>query len=68
MSKRYDTKAAVEYMAARGVHYKPSSLEVMRCEKRGPAYVVIGRRPYYTQETLDAFLEGKPVKTIDAGA
>ena len=68
MSKRYDTKAAVEYMAERGVRYSPGTLEVWRCEKRGPEYLKIGNRPYYTKEALDNFLAGKPVKTIDAGA
>ena len=68
MSKRYDTKAAVKYMEENGVIYANGTLEVWRCERRGPAYVKINNRPYYTKETLDAFMEGRPVRTIDSVA
>lgn len=66
MSKRYDTKEAVQYMAELGVRFSPGTLEVWRCQKRGPAYIRIGRKPYYTSETLESFLAGQPVKTIDS--
>lgn len=66
MSKLYDTKAAVEYLAEHGVRRSPGTLEVWRCQKRGPEYLKIGGRPYYTAKALDAYMTGVPVKTVDS--
>jgi hypothetical protein len=64
MSKRYDPRAAVAYMAERGVKRTTGTLEVFRCQKKGPEYIRIGGRIYYTEEALDAYLAGEPVKTV----
>ena len=68
MSKVYETKAAVEYLADKGFETTRGTMEVWRCQKRGPEYLKINNRPYYTKESLDLFLAGTPVKTVDAGA
>ncbi len=64
VERRYDTKEASEYLAQRGVKYTPGSMAVMRCKKKGPAYVTIMGKPYYPQSALDAFAAGIPVLTI----
>lgn len=63
--KLLTTKEAAQYLTAHGVSYKPSTLEVMRCEKRGLRYVKIVSRVYYPKEWLDEFLQGVPVKIFD---
>jgi len=68
MSKRYDTKAASEYLLQHGVKVAAGTLEVWRHYKRGPAYVRIGRKPYYPEASLNAFMAGESVKTIDSVA
>ena len=66
MSKLYDTIGAVAYMAERGVIRSPGTLEQWRHHKRGPEYLKIGRTPYYTAKSLDNYMVGEPVKTIDS--
>lgn len=66
MSKILDTEAAVQYLADRGYKTTKGTMEVRRCQRRGPAFIRIGNRPFYKKETLDAYLEGEPIKTIDA--
>jgi hypothetical protein len=68
MSKVYGTKAAVQYLADKGFETTRGTMEVWRCKKRGPEYLKINNRPYYTKDSLDSFLAGKPVKTVDAEA
>jgi hypothetical protein len=68
MSKIYDTKAAVEYLAERGYRTTKGTLEVKRCHRRGPAFIKINNRPFYKKSALDDFLEGEPVRTIDSEA
>ena len=65
MAKLLTTKQAADYLTENGFPVRPKSLEVWRCQARGPIYVKIGRRVYYRPEHLDKFLEGIPVKVID---
>lgn len=63
----FTTCQAAEYLTQRGVPYKPQSLEVLRSRKRGPRYYKHGRRVFYLQKDLDAFLSiSRPVETIDS--
>lgn len=62
----FTTKEASAYLEAQGVPHTPGTLEVMRCLRRGPAFKKIGRRVFYTKESLDYFLEGRIVQTSDS--
>ncbi len=64
--KRLDTKKAAEYLTSIGVKVTPGSLEVFRCQGRGPAYIRIGRRIFYTPDHLDKYVQGQVVETIDS--
>ncbi len=59
------TSDASLYLESRGYPVKASTLEVWRCQSKGPKYRKIGRRVFYTQQDLDEFLEGIQVQTID---
>ncbi len=64
-TKLLNTHQAASYPEQAGFPVKPKSLEVWRCLGRGPCFVKIGRRVFYRQEQLDAFLSGVQVKVID---
>ena len=64
MPKIYDTIAAVQYLAENGYNTTKGTLEVKRCQRRGPEFIRIESKPFYTKKALDDFLEGKPVKTL----
>ena len=66
MEKRLTTRQAAEKLQSLGITYTAGSLEVMRCRGRGPEFVKVGRRCFYTESALLAFAEGRPVKTRDA--
>lgn len=66
MQKIFDTKAAVQYLEQNGYQTTKGTLEVKRCQRRGPEFIRIENKPFYTKEALDNFLTGKPVKTVDA--
>ncbi|MBW2470950.1 MAG: hypothetical protein JRE18_02615 [Deltaproteobacteria bacterium] len=68
MPKIYNTIAAVQYLAENGYNTTKGTLEVKRCQRRGPEFIRIENKLFYTKESLDAFLSGKHVKTVDAGA
>ena len=64
---RLNTHQAASYLTERGIPYQPQSLEVLRSRKRGPRYHKHGRRVFYLQKDLDAFLSMSiPVETIDS--
>ncbi len=66
MGKFVNTKEASVYLCKRGVPFTPGTLEVMRCQGRGPEYRKVNRRVFYTVEALDAFMCGDTVKTVDS--
>ncbi len=59
------TKQASSYLTERGYPVKSSTLEVWRCQRRGPRFKKVMARVFYEQEWLDSFLEGVPVKVFD---
>ncbi|MFH2075894.1 MAG: hypothetical protein ABIJ57_11220 [Pseudomonadota bacterium] len=66
---RFNPKEAAAYLAERGCPYKPSSLEVMRAQRRGPRfYKLPGTRfVFYEKADLDAFTDlACPVETKDS--
>jgi len=66
---RFNPKEAAAYLAERGCPYKPSSLEVMRAQRRGPRfYKLPGTRfVFYEKADLDAFMGlAHPVETKDS--
>jgi hypothetical protein len=53
--------------AAKIIHQKPTTLATWRAAKRGPAYFKLGRRVYYSQSDLEAWIASRrrePAKTI----
>jgi hypothetical protein len=60
------TRQAAAYLSQiRNVPTAPSSLEVYRCQSRGPRYKKIGSRVFYTAAWLDEWAKGVEVKIYD---
>jgi hypothetical protein len=60
------TKQASAYLTKiKGIPTAASSLEVYRCQSRGPKYKKIGSRVYYTIPWLDKWANGVEVKIFD---
>jgi hypothetical protein len=45
--------------AARRLHQAPQTLAQWRSEGRGPAYIKLGRKVFYTDGDLDAYVAGQ---------
>jgi hypothetical protein len=60
------TKQASVYLSQlKGVPTASSTLEVYRCQSRGPKYKKIGSRVFYTADWLDEYAQGVEVKIYD---
>ena len=66
--KTMTTTETATFLAANGFRCSPKTLEVWRCQKRGPKYKKIGSRVFYELEWLKDFLIGIPVRVIDPSA
>jgi hypothetical protein len=55
-ARRATQKLRSEIEAAERLHQKPQTLAQWRCEKKGPPYLKIGRRVFYTDDDLDNFI------------
>lgn len=67
ISRRYNTPDAVEYLKKKyGVTFSIGTLEVWRSQKRGPEYLKIANRVFYSEEVLDFLATGQTVKTTDS--
>jgi hypothetical protein len=64
-TKLYNTVEASAYLTSCGVPYSKKTLEVFRCQKRGPKYKKIVSRVYYERRWLDEFLSGLEIKIFD---
>lgn len=54
----FETKAAAAYISEQtGLPFSPGTLRNMRSRGRGPDCRWFGRRPYYTRDDLDRFIE-----------
>ena len=62
MEKRFlNTKEAAEVL-----RMSPGTLEVWRCDGRGPRYRKIGWKVFYTIEDIQEFIESGLVRTRDS--
>jgi hypothetical protein len=59
------TQQAANYLTQLGVPTAKSSLEVFRCQSRGPKYKKIGNRVFYTKEWLDEYAQGIEIRIFD---
>lgn len=59
------TQQAAAYLTQLGVPIAKSTLEVFRCQSRGPKFKKIGSRVFYTKEWLDEYAQGVEVKIYD---
>lgn len=59
------TQQAAAYLTQLGVPTAKSSLEVFRCQSRGPRYKKIGSRVFYTKEWLEEYALGVEVRIYD---
>ena len=65
-SKALNTREAAEYLKQIGTPFSAGTLEVWRCQGRGPRYRRICRRVVYMPDDLDLFASGQIVETIDS--
>lgn len=64
---RFNTKQAAEYFSKNGIPFSQGTLEVWRCQGRGPKYRKLNSRVFYLKKDLDAFLESAlSVETVDS--
>lgn len=68
MSKRYSTAEAADLLKSWGVPFTKGTLEVWRCQGRGPAFTKVASKVFYTEEALRKFATGLQIKTIDSEA
>jgi hypothetical protein len=60
------TKQAAAYLSKiKNVPTSPGSMEVYRCQSRGPKYKKIGSRVFYTVAWLDEYAQGVEIKIYD---
>ena len=56
----FDTAGAAAYLTSRGgIRVAAGTLRNLRAKGGGPKYRWLGRRPIYTAENLDLYLESK---------
>jgi len=62
-----DVKLLSDVAAAKIVHQKRSTLATWRATGRGPAFIKLGRRVFYSRADLDAWIASRrrePAKAI----
>ncbi len=59
------TQAALYLSEVKGIPTSPKSLEVYRCQGKGPKFKKIISRVFYDIEWLDEYAQGIPVKIYD---
>lgn len=52
--------------AAKYLGIRPNTLDIWRCQKKGPKFHRLGRSIIYLREDLDAYLESRGVQTLDS--
>lgn len=65
-SKALNTRQAANYLKELGTPFSGGTLEVWRCQGRGPRYRRICRRVVYTPEDLERFSVGQIIETTDS--
>ncbi len=59
-NKKLNTIEAAEFLGV-----KPNTLEVWRCQKKGPKYSKLGSRVMYDQQELEVWFASRSVHTLD---
>ncbi len=65
MKQLLRTQEAAEHLTNCGFPVARKTLEVWRCQGRGPVFIKIGRRVFYRIEDLTRFLEGIEILVVD---
>ncbi len=65
-SRALNTPQASAYLEEIGLPFSPGTLEVWRCQGRGPRYRKVCNRVVYMPKDLDRFADGQVVETIDS--
>lgn len=64
--KYYDTKGAVEFFGKLGISFKPITLQVWRCQGKGPKFIKVARKVFYEQGDLLRFVIGDPSEMVNS--
>ena len=64
--QRLNTKEASEHLKNIGTPFTPKTLEVWRCLGKGPRFIRVRRKVFYSKEDLEEFARGQIVETIDS--
>lgn len=65
--KSFNTRQAAEYLTEElNIPTTAGTLEVWRCQGRGPRYRKVRRRVFYDRAALDEFARGAIVETVDS--
>ena len=62
----FSTKGAAQYLKEIGAAFTPNTLEVWRCQGRGPRFKKIARKVFYEKSALDEFVRGQSFETLDS--
>lgn len=63
---KFNTKEAAAYLKDIGTPFTHGTMEVWRSQGRGPEFVRVSNRIFYTKQALDRFSNGQAVQTIDS--
>lgn len=61
MNKKLRTPAAADYLGV-----KTNTMEIWRCQKRGPKFYKIGRCVVYDLNDLESYVNAHGVHTVDS--
>lgn len=64
--RRLNTKEAAKFLERLGTPFTPGTLEVWRCHGRGPRFIRVRRKVFYSKEDLEKFARGQIVETTDS--
>ncbi len=66
MSKKYNTDGAVKFLHEEGTPFTKGTLQVWRSQKKGPEFIKIGSKVFYSEEALRRLAAGTVIKTVDS--
>jgi hypothetical protein len=68
MQRLYPTNEASDQLKERGIPHSPNYLRKLRCLGTGPAYHLLNGRAFYTDTTLDEYIEERLSPARRSGA
>ncbi len=65
-NQKHNPREAARFLAQIGTPFTYKTLAVWRSQNRGPAYIKLKGRIFYSEQALEKFAEGQVVETTDS--